>query len=122
VPLVFNFFAVNSLLFKPTNILLVVFVDKDIKIKVIHHEFVKEHVSFFVIEYGNIKCLIIGVYMPFDNNKIDSFCAFETNLALISELINHYKRMKNCNILLVGDFNADFGRSKRFDKCLIVKN
>jgi hypothetical protein len=42
------------------------FVDKDIKI--IHHEFVNEHVSFIVIEYGYIKWLIVGAYMPFDNN------------------------------------------------------
>jgi hypothetical protein len=42
----------------------------------------------------------------------------ETNLALISELINEYKKMKNYNILSGGDFNADFGRSKRFDRCL----
>ncbi len=69
-------------------------IDKDIKI--IHHEFLNEHISYIVIEYCGMKWLIIGtIYMPFDNNKIDSFCAFETNLALISELINQYKKMKN---------------------------
>ncbi len=67
----------------------------------------------------NIKWLIIGVYMPYDNNKIDNFSEFETNLAIISELIKSYKRMGDYNIVIGGDFNADLNRNKKFDKNLV---
>ena len=43
----------------------------------------------------------------FDDNKFDSLSVFETNLAIISELVNCYKRMGDYNIIIGGDFNAD---------------
>jgi hypothetical protein len=66
-------------------------IDKELKIR--HQEFINDRLSYTTIEYKNIKWIVIGVYMPFDNNKIDSFSEYETNLSIISELIITYKRM-----------------------------
>ncbi len=87
---------------------------------VIHKDFTILHhrTSYITNEYMSIKWLIIGVYMPFDNNKIDSYSDYETNLSIISELSNSYKRMGDYNIIIGGDFNADLKRNKRFDKRL----
>jgi hypothetical protein len=92
-------------------------IDKELKI--IHQEFINDRLSYITIEHKNIKWIVIGVYMPFDNNKIDSFSEYETNLSIISELIITYKRMGNYNIVIGGDFNADLKRNKKFDKCLL---
>ena len=91
----------------------------DKELKVLHHEFLNNRVSYIVTELENVKWIIIGVYMPFDDNKFDSLSEFETNLAIISELVNCYKRMGDYNIIIGGDFNADWKRGKkRFDRSL----
>ena len=95
----------------------------DDQIKILHHEFMNDRISYIVVQQFDIKWLIIGVYMSFDNNKIDSLSEFDDNLAIISELVNSYRRMGDYNIIVGGDFNADLNRKKRFDRrlCSFIK-
>ena len=57
--------------------------------------------------------------MPFDNpqKKDDSLSMYELSLTLILTLLEK-ARLNNLTSFIIGDFNADFFRDKRFDKLL----
>ena len=85
------------------------------KVKIIQTEFLNEHVSYVKIEYQGCKYLIIGVYMTYDNNKMDSLIEYEMNLSILSELVKNVGVTNEYRTIMGGDFNADCYRQKRFD-------
>jgi len=89
------------------------------KFTIIKCDFLCRHSSYVNFSISNIEFLCIGLYLPFDNskNKENSRATFELTLSRILALIEHHKE-KNIPIILMGDFNADFNRNKRFDEIL----
>ena len=62
------------------------------------------------IEINNkkgLKCLIISVYMPVNDNSAASILTFGDTLAEISSIINTYDEH---NVIMGGDFNVDFNK------------
>ena len=62
------------------------------------------------IEINNnkgLKCLIISVYMPVNDNSAASILTFGDTLAEISSIINTYDEY---NVIIGGDFNIDFNK------------
>jgi hypothetical protein len=76
-------------------------------------------ISYVKVEFLGFKYLIIGVYMPFDINKLDSILEYEMNITILSELIKNAKVESEFDIIIGGNFNADLYRSKRLDIKLI---
>ena len=74
-----------------------------------------EHVSYVKIDYKGCKYLLIGVYLPYVKNKIDSLMEYEMNLSILSEFIKNSRVTNEFSITIGGDFNADCYRQKRFD-------
>ena len=72
-----------------------------------------EHVSYVKIDYKGCKYLLIGVYLPYVKNKIDSLMEYEMNLSILSELINNARVTNEYSIIMGGDFNADCFRQKK---------
>ena len=87
------------------------------KFTIIKCDFLFRHSSYVNFSISNMEFLCIGLYLPFDNsnNKENSRATFELTLSRILALIEHHKE-KNIPIILMGDFNADFNRHKRFDE------
>ena len=87
--------------------------------KIINSDFLSRHISYVQIEASGLPIFLIGVYMPFDNSKKkdEALSMYELSLSLILTLLEK-ARLSNMTTLVVGDFNADFFRNKRFDKLL----
>ena len=62
---------------------------------------------------------MIGVHLPFESQKdrVHSKIEYESSLSLISTLIDKYNRI-DIPCLILGDFNADTFRKKKFDDLL----
>ena len=56
---------------------------------------------------GNI--LLINVYMPYENNTDDSLDKFRCSLSIVESIMLEHDI---CNVLLIGDFNADPKKGK----------
>ena len=89
------------------------------KVEIIKSEFINENLSYVKVEFGGYKYLIIGVYMPFDNNNLDSVIDYEMNLSLLTEINKNAKKENEFDVIIGGDFNADLYRSKKFDNKLL---
>jgi hypothetical protein len=91
-------------------------IDKDIKINKYEH-FSKE-LSRVDLNVENENISIIGVWLQFDNNSSEALASFELNLSIISSIIDDNVN-KNISTIVIGDFNADLNRKKRFDQLLV---
>jgi hypothetical protein len=59
-----------------------------------------------------IEMIIIGVYVPFDNGSFIRYSEYYANLAYIGNIFDECEEQQ---ILLMGDFNSDLERGRRFD-------
>jgi hypothetical protein len=92
-------------------------IDKEIEI--LNFDFHND-ISMIEITTKGIKLKLIGVWLPYDNKGTINFANFENSLSLIEQLICDYRisRTANEHLSIIGDFNADTKRGKRFDKLL----
>jgi len=56
---------------------------------------------------------IFGVWQPFDDGTVVRYCNLNSNLSMLEAELAH---MDGICTLVIGDFNADFSRGKRFDR------
>ena len=63
------------------------------------------------------KMSIFGIWQPFDDGSMLKLSGLQSNLSMLEAEI---RNMRGEDIIIIGDFNADFKRNKRFDK-LIAK-
>jgi hypothetical protein len=73
--------------------------------------FINESIIALVLNGEFQKYLLINVYMPVDRQNCDSFDEFQTELALISSLIEEHNIH---NVILAGDFNANLNKINRW--------
>jgi hypothetical protein len=86
-------------------------IKKDLKIN--KCEFINQQISYVNISTAqDSSIIIIGVYLQFDNNTTERFNEFISNLQLISTIIEDNNDKP---VYIMGDFNADLERNKRFD-------
>jgi hypothetical protein len=78
--------------------------------------FINESIIALVLNGEFKKYLLINVYMPVDRQNCDSFDEFQTELALISSLIEEHNIY---NVILAGDFNANLNKISRWRELLI---
>lgn len=74
--------------------------------------FLSERISY--IKINNL--LIIGVYMHFNDGKLETALNFGNDLLLISSLYNNFRN--NYYIIIIDDFNTDLRRNSKFDRLL----
>ncbi|RNA25524.1 RNA-directed DNA polymerase from mobile element jockey-like [Brachionus plicatilis] len=82
-------------------------------IDVISFEFDHPDYSIIRVQVGTEILNIIGVWIPYDNMKKLRYCNFKS---IISSMENILDDCSDENFLLVGDWNCDRLRGKRFDK------
>ncbi|RNA14024.1 hypothetical protein BpHYR1_015398 [Brachionus plicatilis] len=89
-------------------------------LNIISYTELSNDVSVISIELNDGNSLqIYGGWLKFDDNSTKSFAEFRSNILMLeSELKNN--REKGTSFILLGDWNADLKRGKRFDK--ILKN
>ena len=91
---------------------------KNLKIK--DYVVLSEEISKIIIETNQFQeFTIYGNWLGYDDsrNRASSFSAFQNNLTLLASEIE-FLNAKESQFLLVGDFNADLKRKRRFDKYL----
>lgn len=81
----------------------------------LEYKFINKHISYVKIDIKDCTIVIIGVYLPFDNNKIDSKTEYESCICILSALVSSFNNL-DIPIILCGDFNADHFRCNKFDK------
>ena len=77
-------------------------------------KFINKHLSFVHIRKNDVNCVLIGSYMPFDDNKTLSRSEYELNISIISSILYNFDII-GISVFIVGDFNADIYRQKTFD-------
>jgi hypothetical protein len=87
-------------------------------IKIINSEFINKHVSYILFTSNNRKFCNIYTYLPYDDNTQLTLSEFISCLQIIGELFKFFGN-KEYKVSIMGDFNADLLRMKRFD--LILK-
>ena len=89
----------------------------DRSFEIVDYKFLSRHVSFVHIRKNNTDLVIIGCYMPFENQKkkLESKSNFELSLNLVASIIT-INETNDIPCFVVGDFNADFNRDRTFDK------
>ena len=87
------------------------------EIIIMKQKWVNEEISYVVIsnEKNIAMYIIIGVYLRHDNNTTVRMCEYTSNLQIINVILQDYA---NLPTFIVGDFNADVERNKRFDNLL----
>ena len=88
-------------------------------LNILDFEFINRHISYVIIETFKIKLVVIGVYLPFDNNTLNSKSEYELCLSLLSSLLVKFEPIE-APIFITGDFNSDLYRKNRFD--IILNN
>ena len=83
------------------------------EIQMIDYNFINKHVSFIVIQISEIKILIIGVYMPYDNGRRETKHEYDSNLHLVEQIIYSFRYAGVPNVILGGDFNVDLNKRKK---------
>ena len=58
---------------------------------------------------------LYGVWFPYDDNTKERLCTFKSNISLINAQMKMHKAEET---VVIGDFNADLERGKRFDLLL----
>ena len=81
-----------------------------------------------IIEYANLskslsrvaiedlkgsRVSIFGIWQPFDDGSIMKYSILQSNLSMLSA---EPRDLSGEDVMIMGDFNADFSRGKRFDK------
>jgi exonuclease III len=75
------------------------------------------HVSMIDISINEQSIIIVGVWLPFDKNTNESFFEFNQCLSMIDSVLMNFI---NKPIILVGDWNSDLTRWRRFDNELRI--
>ncbi len=90
--------------------------NKNINLK--KYEFINNDVSFIAIgdNSNQIKLIVIGVHIPFDNNSSYRLATYGSNLKIIESIMDEFVGI---TILAVADFNKDFSAGKRYSKLLL---
>ncbi len=73
------------------------------------------------MNYELNKINVIVIWQPYDDNTITKYAHSQSNLSMISSLIKE----RSGPVIIMGDFNSDTNRQKRFDndfKKFIVDN
>ena len=78
-------------------------------------KFINKHLSFVHIRKDDVNCVLIGTYMPFDDNSALSRSEYELNISLISSILYNFDII-GVSVFIVGNFNANVYRQKTFDK------
>ena len=88
----------------------------DNKFDVISYEIMSHSVSRIIIDdRENNKYYIYGAWIPFDDNSPERLAIIQSTLSLLeSELFVN----ENNNVIIIGDFNCDLARDKRYDRLL----
>jgi len=87
-------------------------------LRIIEYESSSKALSKITIEdLKGSRVSIFGVWQHFDDGSQLRFSEMQSNLSMLGAELMH--RRNDC-ALVVGDFNADFSRSKRYDKELNV--
>ena len=86
--------------------------------KVFDYKFVNKNISFVHLCKNNFHLILIGTYLPYDDNKSFSKSEYELNISILSSMIHNYKTL-DIPIFIVGDFNADIFRQKTFDNIFL---
>ena len=74
-----------------------------------------QNISKVSIEVDNNKMNLYGVWFPYDDNTKERLCTFKSNISLINAQMKMHKAEET---VVIGDFNADLERGKRFDLLL----
>jgi exonuclease III len=83
--------------------------NKRLKVKKV--EFINKILSIVKLGVGNDTILLIGAYIPFDDNTTYRFSQYNSTLEFIASIMEDNQ---DKFILLAGDFNSDLKRGKRF--------
>lgn len=86
-------------------------------IEVISCDFINESISILKFKKNNKLFCVIGVYLPYDDNKQGSFSEYSSLLCYIRELVRD-TISEGFSVFIGGDFNADVKRGNRFDVLL----
>ena len=84
------------------------------RLEIVNHDFVNQYIATLSIRLNIKTFTIIACYLPYDNGSMLNLSEFQSCIQVISELFNFYQS-KFHSVLIVGDFNADLMRNKRFD-------
>ena len=90
------------------------------------HEVITKDVSVLDVQITkdgtSSSMLIIGLWIPFDDGSIEKFASFKSIISLLESFVHNFNTLNNsqCPIIIMGDFNADISRGKRFDEALRV--
>ena len=92
-------------------------------IKVKSHDVLNNDVMVLEIDNGSGHSVyIIGVWFPFDDNSYDRLANIQSNISLLETFLTQHE---NEQVFIIGDFNCNLKRNKRFDKIFnnfILKN
>ena len=86
---------------------------KQLKVKKV--EFINKILSIVELGLGNDTILLIGVYIPFDDNSAYRFSQYKSTLEFVASIIEDNR---DKFILIAGDFNSDLLRGRRYDNLL----
>jgi len=83
-------------------------------LRVLEYESLSKVLSKITIEdLKGSRVSIFGVWQPFDDGSVMRFSNLQSNLSMLSAELMH---LDDTCAIVMGDFNADFTRGKRFDK------
>lgn len=95
-------------------------------LEIVNFEFYNDISIIDVKTQNNIKLRLVGCWLPYDDRSTISFSNFENSINFLEEIIKNHRinRMHNEQLFIIGDFNADTLRGKRFDDLLnkMIKN
>ena len=86
-------------------------------IEVVQCDFLNESISILKFKINNRYVCVIGVYLPYDDSKQNSYAQYSSLLLCLGELVRDLIS-ENFSVIIGGDFNADISRGKRFDVLL----
>jgi hypothetical protein len=84
------------------------------RILIIRHEFINRYLATLSCNDDGNKISIVACYLPFDNGTQLNLSEFNSCLQVAYELLKFFKNI-NQTAVIIGDFNADLLRNKRFD-------
>ena len=92
-------------------------------IKVKSHEVLNNDVMVLEINNGSDQSVfLVGIWLPFDDNSYDRLANIQSNISLLETFLAQHE---NEQVFILGVFNCDTKRNKRFDKIFnnfILKN
>jgi len=79
--------------------------------------FINKQISYIHVGIGTNDIVLIGVYLPFNDNTNESKSTYEISLSIIYTLCKKFE-LNNVPCMIFGDFNADINRKNKFDLLL----